>query len=259
MESSVSPAAITHNLKTRFVGQRVIYRPRLTSTMETARQEAQRMAAEGTVVVAGEQVAGRGRLNRAWQSPRGSIAMSVILYPGIIHLSSLIMVASLAVVHAIGEVTGLRSLIKWPNDVLINDRKVAGILIENGVRGSNVDYAIIGIGINANLRISDFPELAPSATSLYDELGREVSQVDVIRQLLIEIEKLYLALPSGDSVYREWRASLVTLGKKVRVKSAETILEGIAESVSRDGSLLLRRSDGTAVEIVAGDATFHAD
>ena len=120
-----------------------------------------------------------------------------------------------------------------------------------------MDYAIIGIGVNVNLRLSGFPEILPTATSLSDELGRDISQLDLIRRLLVEIERLYLALPAGESIYEEWQDSLVTLGKKVQVRSGKTIHEGIAESVDRDGSLLLRHLDGSLTKIVAGDVTLR--
>jgi len=256
-EDNLTPAAITNNLGTRFIGQRVIYYPRLKSTMDVARREAQQGAIEGTVIIAEEQTAGRGRIKRAWLSPQGSIALSIILYPEVGYLSSLIMVASLAVVHCIEKVTGLKSQIKWPNDVLINGKKVCGILIESEVKGNRADYAIIGIGINVNLKPSDFPEILLNATSLSHELGRDISQLDMIRCLLAEIERLYLALPSGDWVYQEWRDNLVTLGKKIHVSSDETTYEGIAESVASDGSLLLRQPDGSLIKIVTGDVTLR--
>lgn len=257
MEDSLSSAAITDSLATRFIGQRVIYYPRLTSTMEVAEQEAKRGAVEGTVIIADEQTAGKGRIKRTWLSPRGNIALSIILYPGIVYLPSLIMLASLAVVYSIETVTGLKLRLKWPNDVLINGRKVCGILIESDVRGNRVDYAIIGIGINVNLRLADFPELSPIATSLADESGREVSLLDVIRRLLVEVERLYLALPSGESIYEPWRDRLVTLGRRVEVGWGKTRYEGMAESVATDGSLLLRRPDGSLTRVVAGDVTLR--
>ena len=257
VENNLSSASIASNLKTRFIGQRIIYYPKLTSTMDVARREAQQGAAEGTVVIAGEQTAGRGRIKRAWLSPKGSIALSVILYPGVTYLPSLIMLASLAVVHSIDKVAGLKSQVKWPNDVLINGRKVCGILVESEVRGDKVNYAIIGIGINANFRVSDFPEISSIATSLSDELGRDISRLDLIQCLLVEIERLYLTLQAGGSIYEEWRDNLVTLGRRVHVKSGEDVYEGIAEEVARDGSLLLRRSDGSLTKIVAGDVTLR--
>lgn len=255
VDNGLSPASVTVNLGTRFVGQRVLYYPEVTSTMEVAKQEAQQGAAEGTVVIADKQTAGKGRLERTWQSPEGNIALSVILRPGVSYLPSLIMIASLAVVHCIESVTGLKSQVKWPNDVLVNGRKVCGILIENGVRGNIVDFAIIGIGINVNLRPSDFPELQSAATGLSYELGSDVPRIDIIRCLLVEIERLYLSLSARGAIYEEWRDRLVTLGKRVKVSMGKTGYEGFAESVDRDGTLLLRQSDGSMTRVVAGDVT----
>jgi len=257
VEDSLSPASITNNLDTRFIGQRVIYYPSLASTMEVAKREAQQGAVEGTIIIADEQTAGRGRIKRAWLSPKGNIALSIILYPSMAYLSSLIMLASLAVVHSIEAATGLKSQLKWPNDVLIKGRKVCGILIKSKVRRGIVDYAIIGIGVNVNLRLSNFPEIQSTATSLSDELGGDVSPLAVLRHLLVEMERLYLALQGGVSVYEEWRDSLVTLGKRVCVKWGDAVYEGIAESVARDGSLLLRQSDGSLTKIVAGDVSLR--
>ena len=256
-ENSLSPASITENLGTRFIGQRVIYHPRLTSTMEAAKREARLGATEGTAIVAGEQTGGRGRMGRVWLSPEGNIALSVILYPDLANLPSLIMLASLAVLHSIEAVAGLKAQISWPNDVLIGGKKVCGILVESDVRGGAVAYAVIGIGINVNLRISDFPEIPSSATSLWDELGREISLSRMIQQLFVEIERLYLALRAGESVYQEWRDNLVTLGRKVEASSSDIRHEGIAETVDKDGGLLLRCSDGSLIKVIAADVTLH--
>jgi len=256
-ESNLLASAITDNLETRFIGQKIICYPSLTSTNDVAKLKAREGAPEGSVVLAEEQTAGRGRIKRAWLSPRGSVALSIVLRPGSDELSSLIMVASLATVHCIEKVSGLKAQIKWPNDVLIGDKKVCGILIESDVKGNTVDYAVIGIGINVNIKLSSFPEITPTATSLSHELGRDVSRLDIIRCLLVETERLYLALPSGESVYQEWRDRLVTLGKKVQVSSGEATYQGIAESVASDGSLLLRQPDGSLTKIVAGDVTLR--
>lgn len=257
MEKELSPSSITRNLTTRFIGQRVIYFPSLTSTMDIARQEAQKGTVEGTIIVVEEQTAGRGRIKRAWISPKGCVAFSVILYPSVAQLPYLIMIASLAVVRSIKEVTGLKPDIKWPNDILVNGKKVCGILIENEIKGANVKYGIIGVGINVNLNLADFPEIMSIATSLSDELGKGVSRLNIIRHILIEIEKLYLALQAGESVFEEWRGCLVTLGKKVQVSAGEIKYKGIAESADRDGSLLLRLEDGSLTRIVAGDVSLR--
>ncbi len=249
----ISPERITNGLETRFIGQRVIHFTRLKSTMEMARQEARRGADEGTVVIAEEQTAGRGRVKRAWLSPRGSISLSVVLYPGIAQLPSLIMLASVAAARSIEAVAGFKAQLKWPNDVLIGGRKVCGILIENELKGSGVSWAVIGIGINVNMKVRAMTEIADTATSLSDELGEELPRVEIIRRLLIELERLYLELGDGAHIYQEWRKRLITLGKRVRVISGETVLQGVAEDVSRDGSLLLKHDDGSISHIVAGD------
>lgn len=257
MADDLSPASITGSLDTRFIGQRVIYYPSLASTNEVAKREAQQGASEGTIVIARQQIAGRGRLKRVWLSPEGSISLSIILYPALEHLPSLIMLTSLAVARSIRVVTGLEVQIKWPNDVLVGGKKVSGILIESSVRGSMVDYAVIGIGVNVNLRLSDFPDIVTTATSLSEELARDVSLLALTRRLLIEVENLYLVLLAGGSIYEDWRDSLVTLGREVYLESGGAVCAGTAESVDRDGSLLLRYSDGSLSKIVAGDITLR--
>jgi len=257
IEKNISTASITGNLATRFIGQRVFYYPQVTSTMEVARQKTRQGAAEGTVIIAEEQTAGKGRMRRPWLTLGGNVALSIILYPEVLHLPYLIMLASLAVVHSIEKITGLEPQIKWPNDVLVNNKKVCGILIESDVRKQEVASAIIGIGINVNLKLADCPELIPIATSLADESGKDVPRADLIRHLLVETERLYLTLPVGEAVYQEWRNRLVTLGRRVQVSSGKAILEGIAESVAQDGSLSLRHLNGSSTKIIAGDVSLR--
>lgn len=257
MVDDLSLASIADNLGTSLIGQKVIYYHRLASTMDVARQEAQQGATEGTVIIAGEQTEGRGRVKRTWLSPEGNIALSVILHPDVSSLPYLIMISSLAVVHSIEVVTGLKAQVKWPNDILINGKKVCGILTESDVKRRGVGYAIIGIGLNVNLRVADFSEISAIATSLSDELGRSVPTLDVVRHLLVEMERLYLTLPVWESIYEAWRDRLVTLGKRVYAESGNNRLEGMAESVDRSGALQLRHADGSLIRIVAGDVTLR--
>ncbi|MFH1169718.1 MAG: biotin--[acetyl-CoA-carboxylase] ligase [Chloroflexota bacterium] len=257
MTDGLSASSISAGLGTELIGRKVIYRSRVASTMDEARREARQGAAAGTVIVADEQTAGRGRIKRLWLTPGGNIALSVILYPEITSLPYLIMMASLAVSYSIEAVTGLAAQIKWPNDVLINGKKVCGILVESDVRRGGVAYAIIGIGVNVALLPSDYPEIETTATSLAAETGGEVSRLAVIRRLLVEMDRLYQSLPGGGAVYEQWRQRLVTLGRRVRVVSGSEVLEGIAESVAAEGSLLLRRADGSTTMIVAGDVTLR--
>jgi BirA family biotin operon repressor/biotin-[acetyl-CoA-carboxylase] ligase len=227
--------------------------------MDTARKAAKEGAAEGTVVIANTQTAGRGRLGRAWLSPKGSLSMSLILKPSLDNLPQLIMIASLAVVRAIKEVAGLETQIKWPNDVLIKGKKVCGILIENEVKGDKVDFAIIGIGINVNLNPSAFPEISEIATSLSHELGKEIPKAKFTTTLLFELEQLYLEARAGAPLYEEWRGRLETLGRWIQVKTGNTTEQGRTETVTATGNLILRRADGSLTEIVAGDVTVLKD
>ena len=253
----LSPELVTSGLEPRFIGQRVIHFLSHGSTMEAAKREARRTAAEGTVVITEEQTAGKGRAKRVWLSPKGSISLSVVLYPGISQLPYLIMIISVAVARSIEMVTGLKTQLKWPNDVLIKGKKVCGILIENELQGDRVAWSVIGIGINANNKMKDFPEIAATATSLSDELGKGISRVEVVRCLFVEMENLYLSLGDGELIYQEWRDRLITRGKRVQVISGEDVLQGVAEDVSRDGSLVLRHDNGSISHIVAGDVTLR--
>jgi BirA family biotin operon repressor/biotin-[acetyl-CoA-carboxylase] ligase len=254
-ENSLSPALITNELNTQFIGKKVIFFASLDSTMEAARREALWGAPAGTVVIADEQTAGRGRLKRSWLSPRGGLTLSVILRPNIEYLPYLIMLTSVAVARSIENVTGLRPQIKWPNDVLIGDKKVCGILIENDIRKNALVASVIGIGINVNVHVADFPEISSIATSLSDQTGKIVSRLDMLQQLLIEMEKLYNSLPQGDSIFQQCKNRLVTLGQNVQVSQGQTLYQGIAESVAGDGSLLLRITNGDVIKIFAGDVS----
>jgi BirA family biotin operon repressor/biotin-[acetyl-CoA-carboxylase] ligase len=251
--------SLQSRLNTKFLGRQLYYYHQLATTMETARELVKKGAAEGAVVIAGRQTAGRGRIGRTWLSPEGSLAMSVILKPPLDNLPQLVMIASLAVVRAIKNVAGLETRIKWPNDILIKGKKVCGILIENEVKGGRVNFAIIGIGINVNFDPLAFPEITEIATSLSHELGTEISKVELAGALLSELERLYLEAQAGAPVYREWQQNMETLGKQIKVKSGKTVELGKAETVTANGNLILRRADGSLAEIVAGDVTIIKD
>jgi BirA family biotin operon repressor/biotin-[acetyl-CoA-carboxylase] ligase len=254
---TLSAESIMDGLDTRMIGQRILYYPSITSTNEIAKTEAGRGIQEGTVIVADQQTAGRGRLKRSWLTPAGNIAVSIVLYPEKQILPSLVMMASLAVSHSIGTVTGLKTQIKWPNDVLIDGRKVCGILIESDIRKEKIHYAVIGIGINVNTGEDVLSGIQTPATSLLLEAGTEVSRLLLTRELLKAMDNLYYTVISGGSVFSEWRDRLVTLGEEVRVTSGEEIFEGIAESVDADGSLLVRSPDGSLNKVIAGDVTLR--
>ena len=257
MGKELSVTKIMRGLKTNIIGRKVVYLPSVTSTMDTARSEALKGAQEGAVVFAGEQTGGRGRLERGWISPEGNIALSVILYPDIKNLPYLIMITSLAVVKSIEAVAGLKAGIKWPNDILIGGKKVGGILIENEVKGNKVAYSIVGIGINVALKVENYIEIADTATGLKNGIDKGEIRIKIIRTLLREFDRLYLKLPHGEAIYKAWRDRLVTLGKKVRARSGNQVIEGVAEEVDDDGALVIREGDGRQTKVVAGDVTLR--
>jgi BirA family transcriptional regulator, biotin operon repressor / biotin---[acetyl-CoA-carboxylase] ligase len=254
-EDMLNKNTITMGLETKFVGRNILYFPVTTSTNDIARQQALAKCPEGTAVIAERQTSGRGRLRREWVTPQGNIAVSVVLYPHRKDLHFLTMLAALAVQYSIRKTTGLKCQLKWPNDVLIKGKKVCGILLESQAAPYSVDYAIVGIGINVNMKLSEYTEISAIATSLADETGKEVSRIVLLQNLFVEMEKLYLRLQGGESILEEWRDNLVTLGKQIHVRAGDEVFEGIAESVADDGRLMLRCADGRLMKFTAGDVT----
>jgi BirA family biotin operon repressor/biotin-[acetyl-CoA-carboxylase] ligase len=256
-DDSLTKERISCGLKTRCIGKRLLVFPVLTSTMDIARQEAIKQAPEGTAVIAERQTAGRGRLKRTWFTTEGNIAVSIIIYPPKEYLQSLIMLASLAVLNSIRTLTGIQCQLKWPNDVLVSDKKVCGILIETKTQIDRLVYAVLGIGINVNMKMAEHPELLSVATSLSEETDKPISRAGLLRQLFTDLERLYLGMLSGKSLYYDWNRNLSTIGKAVRVQSGETIVEGTAESVKEDGSLILRLEDNSVKRITIGDVNLR--
>jgi BirA family biotin operon repressor/biotin-[acetyl-CoA-carboxylase] ligase len=247
---------LVEKLSTKFVGRNILYYASISSTIDEAKRAAKAGIAEGTIIVAEEQTAGRGRMGRAWLSPKGNIALSLVLYPSLGQLPCLNMIASLAVANIIEKLTPLKAELKWPNDVLTRGKKVCGILVDSALRGKDVEWAIISLGLNVNL--APIPaEFANFATSLSYETGHDFSLSEVLISLLNELERLYLALQRGEPIYEQWRSKLETLGKTMRVKSGNIVEEGFAESVNNEGHLLLRRHDGSLVELTAGEVTLR--
>lgn len=260
----LSLASIEEALVTRYVGQSFIYLDSTTSTQDRAREEARQGAPEGTMVITDEQTAGRGRFGRSWVSPRAnSLYLSLVMRPSQQQLMALNMVAGLAIVRAVREATGLEARIKWPNDVQLSGKKFAGILIDTELSQKGVEYAIIGVGLNVTLDPAQHPEIADIATSLSFDKKEPVRRMPVLQALLTSIEELYEATKRGESLLPEWKRSLATLGRKVRVTwpgntdKKSLVEEGVAEDVDEEGALLLRKDDGTLIKVVAGEVSLR--
>lgn len=263
--SELSVEGINTALETAWLGRQVIYHPTLGSTNDEAKRLAEAGAPEGTLIVADYQTAGRGRLDRQWWSPPGSnLLLSLIFRPTFLaphQAQRLTMVCSLAVCDAVQQVTGLTATVKWPNDVLVSEQKVCGLLAELGIAGSQLEYVVVGVGINVNADFSgdDVPTLMAPATSLKAELGRKVSRLTLLAALLYRVEKRYERLRAGALPHNEWQALLVPLGQEVQVTTPEGTVTGLATGVDADGALLVRRTDGQIERVLAGDVTLRGE
>ena len=239
----------------------VEYHNSIGSTNDRAAELYNQGAPHFSLVVADEQTEGRGRSGRSWFTPPGAaLAFSLVLRPDGLQDEAVLRctgLGALAVCQSIQDIYTIPAMIKWPNDVLLSRKKVCGILVESEVKEGAAAYAVIGIGLNVNLSFSGHPEIEAIATSLSAELGRDVPTAELVRILLTEMERLYVVLPAGEAIYAAWRDSLVTLGKEVSVESGGATQVGIAQSVDRDGSLLLRLPDGSLSRIVAGEVTLR--
>jgi BirA family biotin operon repressor/biotin-[acetyl-CoA-carboxylase] ligase len=231
--------------------QRIHYFPEISSTMDAARELAKKGAGEGTIVIAEAQNRGRGRLSREWLSPEGGIYLTLVLRPGIspAYAPRINLMASIAVAATIRKLVGLKAELKWPNDVLIEGRKVCGILAEMDAETDVVNFVNVGIGINANTSI---PKFEKTVTSLKDALGREISRKEFLSALLMEIEQQQLLLMKADLI-QEWKKLSVTLNKDVRIVAPGEVIIGRAIDIDTTGALIVKERDGSVKKAMAGD------
>ena len=248
-------ATVRQGLYTHVAGRRILYYPELRSTMDEAARLAGETAEEGTVVIAERQSAGRGRQGRSWVSQPGNLLFSVLFRPEMAHLPFISIIGGVAAARAVRKTAGLSPGIKWPNDLMLGGKKAAGILAESAIVGDSVCYAVLGIGVNVALDTSDAEEISAFATSVNAEAGREVDRESLLRQLLLELDDLYISLKRGLSPLPEWRDLLETTGRRVEAAFAGDSYVGLAEGVDDIGNLLLRLGDGTVVTLTAGDVT----
>lgn len=256
----LTEAAIAPLLGTRSLGAALHCHDVIGSTNDEALRLAKEGAAHGTVVIADRQTSGRGRRGRSWASPPGvSAYLSVILRPGLPphRAPELVSVVAVAAAETLRN-AGVEARIKWPNDIEIGGRKVAGILTELSADASRINFVVVGLGLNVNATPADLPEeLREIATSLRIELGQEVSRPRVVASLLAHLESwLDVHAAGGFAPIRErYRELSATLGRRVRLIEPDKELEGVAEDVDEAGALLLRRDDGGAERILTGDVT----
>ena len=249
---------LRRRLSGRLLGCQVLYHDSLDSTMDEARRLAEQGEPEGTVVISEEQTSGRGRFHRSWITPRGqNLNLSVLLRPTLAQLPYVNMASTMAVCRAVQDLTGLAPAIKWPNDVRVNGRKLAGILIETAVEGAELTRTIVGIGLNVNFDPAQYPEIASFATSMSRETGQSIDRTPVLQIVLEQLDGLYREVEAGRSLTSDWAALLETLGRTVQVSWNDRVVEGRAESVDEQGNLILARPDGTTFTALAGEVTLQ--
>lgn len=228
--------------------------------MEACAQLAAQGAESGTIVSANYQDSGRGRFKRKWLSPNGeNIQISIILRPTQGELKYLNMFASMAVLATCEQVMNCNAAIKWPNDIQINGRKISGILTESIIEGNKVISSIIGIGLNVNLDVKSEIGIEKTATSVRNEKGRYTSRSVILKTLIKNLNFYYSKIVDGESLGKQWSEKLSTIGETVSLSfgqdPSEKPLVGIAESVTIDGSLLIRLSDDSLFTANAGEVT----
>lgn len=232
---------------------------RVDSTNRIALEMASQGLPGGIVILAEAQEKGKGRLGREWFSPEGmNLYFSLLLRPyqpaRDFPLYSL--ATSVALIEAIQRTTGLAVQIKWPNDVVLEDKKLAGILLESEVRGEQSPPLVVGVGVNVNIGLTDFPqELQKSATSLRIALGRPVDRADLLIELFNQLVEQYRLVDDKALLIQAVRQHCQTLGRRVRVQTARQEFEGWAEDLQEDGALLIRMGDGNQRRILVGDVT----
>lgn len=263
MSTKIRVSQLQDGLRTKRLGRSILFSREVDSTNEWAKELAMYGACEGTVVIAETQTGGRGRLGREWVSPTGGLWFSLILRPKLrpTEAVKLTFVAGLAVAKVLREMFDLKAETKWPNDVLVNERKICGILIEMSMKGETVNFVVVGVGVNANFDVEKvFPKpLRKVATSLENEVGRKVKLEHLFKGLLEKLENFYeLFIKEGfDSVLEEWKNYAGFLGRHVEVTSPTEKLSGYALDVDREGALVLRLEDGTIRRILVGDVSLR--
>lgn len=247
-------------LHTKWLGKDLLFFHEIDSTNDELKRRAARQAAEGLVAVADIQTKGKGRKGRGWETPEGvNIAMSYLLRPDIMPDTApmITLVMALAAAKGIGKVSGLDAQIKWPNDIVIKGRKIAGILTEMNVEPDYIHDVVIGIGINVNNK--SFPEsISDRATSLLIEGGRTYSRAEVAAEVTNAFETYYetfLGMGDLSGLKAEYEEICVNVGAKVRVLDPAGEFDAEALGINERGELMVRKADGTTENIYAGEVS----
>jgi len=257
--------ALSHYHRPGWLGHQVLFRDQVGSTNDLALEMAQDGAREGLVVLAEEQTAGRGRLNRRWWAPAGTCLLVSLVFrpqaPFQMKASRITMACGLALLDAIRAETGVPVMLKWPNDVIVSREgswgKLAGMLSEVGLEHGQPAVLVVGIGLNVNVPRESLAHLAPNAASLLVEGGSEVDRTALLDVFLSSAENRITAMRAGGDVLDEWRDGLAWMGQPVVVKTPTAVVKCVAETVDAEGALVVRLSDGSSCRFTAGDISLR--
>ena len=259
----LSPEEIVTHLHTEWVGHHIHYMKTTNSPNEVGKKLAADGCADGMTVVAEEQTSGKGRLARGWFSPYGrGVWVSVVLKPPFLpeEAPKCTLMAAVAVVKAINKYKGVHASIKWPNDILLEGRKMVGILTEMSAEFGKINYIVIGTGINTNVPRSMVPdELKELAISVADVAKEPIHRVQILADYLKNLEELYeTACREGfGPVFAEWRKYSNTIGQAVKVMAMDKTYYGTAVDIDDNGLLIVKRDDGTLEKVIAGDVSIR--
>lgn len=246
--------------KTRWAGQEIYYYPDTDSTNIRAKELGEKGAPHGTLVVAGQQSAGRGRRGRGWESPPGcSIYMSILLRPEFLPSKApmLTLIMAYSVAKALRACTGMEVKIKWPNDIVLNGKKLVGILTEMSTEIDYINHVVIGVGVNVNMA-SFSEEIAKTATSLRIETGEIIKRSTLIVEMMKHFEKnyeMYLKTEDLSGIREAYNGLLVNCGKEVRILGAREPYQAVALGINDSGELLVRKQDGSREAVYAGEVS----
>lgn len=255
----LSKNTLERALSTTLIARSIHYFPEISSTNSYALNLCTREPQDGTLVVANYQTHGRGRHRRAWQAPRGKALLFSLLLtppPALRGLQLLTIIGAVSVCEAIKQLHSLPVSIKWPNDVLINGKKICGILTELTTRRGVTSGVVVGIGINVNQKASELPRaLGTPATSLLIESGNKISRLELLVKILERFEHYYrlFSKDQREQVTNQWRRFSSTLGQQVRIQTHEATFIGTAVDIETDGGLVVRKDNGFLVKMFSAD------
>ncbi len=246
---------VERDLNTNILGKKIFYFDTLSSSMDMAMELGVKGAPGGTLVLTESQTKGRGSLGRVWFSPKyKGLYLSLVLRPDMLptQASMLTLLPAVSICEAIKAITGIDAQIKWPNDILIYNKKLAGILTQVVAETDKINFVIIGIGINVN---NDRKALIATATSLKEQRREDINRVSLLQEILRRLEANYLVLEKKGSsqILEKWRLHNITLGKMVKIYCQGKHIEGEAVNIDIDGGLLIRKDTGLTEKVMSGD------